>query len=102
MECGSSDNFSSHICSIVAETIDVRNYTTSFGAKNVQKTSFEAAEIMLGPWNQQCSVQTVQTDFNMIIFCLLCHMNWYFGVIIRTSLPIRTVVKFYNQTLQLR
>ena len=36
---------SRHICSTVAETIGVTNYTASFGAKNVQKTSFEAAEI---------------------------------------------------------
>ena len=31
----------------------VTNYAASFGAKNVQKTKFEAAEMMLGPWNQQ-------------------------------------------------
>ena len=37
----------------VAETIGVTNYAASFGAKNVQKTTFEAAEMMLGPWNQQ-------------------------------------------------
>ena len=46
MECG----FSRHICSTVAETIGVTNYAASFGAKNVQKTTFEAAEITLGPW----------------------------------------------------
>ena len=34
MECGFSD-------------------AASFGAKNVQKTTFEAAEMILGPWNQQ-------------------------------------------------
>ena len=33
MECGFSDIFSSHICSVVAETIGVTNYTASFGAK---------------------------------------------------------------------
>ena len=53
MECGFSDIFSRHICSTVAATIDVSNYAASFGAKNVQKTTFEAAEMMLGPWNQQ-------------------------------------------------
>ena len=53
MECGLSDIYSRHICSTVAETIGVTNYTASFGAKNVQNTTFEAAEIMLGPWNQQ-------------------------------------------------
>ena len=53
MECGLSDIFSRHICSTVAETIGVTNNAASFGAKNVQKTTFEAAEMMLGPWNQQ-------------------------------------------------
>ena len=52
-ECGFSDIFSRHICSTVAETIGVTNYAPCFGAKNVQKTTFEAAEMMLGPWNQQ-------------------------------------------------
>ena len=33
MECGFSDIFSRHICSTVAETIDVTNYAASFGAK---------------------------------------------------------------------
>ena len=53
MECGFSDIFSRHICSIVAETIGVTNYAGSFGAEIAQKTTFEAAEMMLGPWNQQ-------------------------------------------------
>ena len=48
-------HFSRHICSTVAETIGVTSYATSFGAKNVQKTTFEAAEMILGPWNQQNS-----------------------------------------------
>ena len=55
MECGFSDIFSRHICSTVTETIGVTNYAASFGAKNVQKTTSEAAEVMLGPWNQQLS-----------------------------------------------
>ena len=49
MECGFSDIFSRHICSNVAETIGVTNYAASFGAKYVQKTTFETAEMMLGP-----------------------------------------------------
>ena len=53
MECGFSDIFSRHFCSNIAETISVTNYAASFGAKNVRKTTFEAAEMMLGPWNQQ-------------------------------------------------
>ena len=55
MECGFSDIFSRHVCSTVAETIGVTNNAASFGVKNVQKTTFEAAEMMLGPWNQQRS-----------------------------------------------
>ena len=53
MECGFSDIFSRHFCSTVAETIGLTNYAASFGAKNVQKTTFEAAEMILGRWNQQ-------------------------------------------------
>ena len=54
MECGFSDISSHHICSTVAETIGVINNAASFGGKkNVQKTTFEAAEMMLGQWNQQ-------------------------------------------------
>ena len=49
MECGFPDIFSRHFCSIVAETIGVTNYEASFGAENVQKTTFKAAEMMLGP-----------------------------------------------------
>ena len=55
------------------------------------------------------TLQTMQKDYDLILFCLLCCMNWYsWGFIhtyfpIRThSLPIRRVVKFYNHTLRLR
>ena len=54
-----SDIFSRHICSTVAETIGVTNNPASFGAKNVQKTTFEAAEMILGPWNQQTCSQII-------------------------------------------
>ena len=53
MECGFPDIFSCHFHSTVAETIGLTNYKATFGAKNVQKTTFEAAEMILGPWNQQ-------------------------------------------------
>ena len=53
MECGFSDIFSRHFCSTVAKTIRLTNYAASFGAKNVQKTTFEVAEMILCPWNQQ-------------------------------------------------
>ena len=53
MECGFSDIFSRYFCSTVAETIGSTNYAASLARKNVQKTTFEAAEIILGPWNQQ-------------------------------------------------
>ena len=52
MECGFSDIFSHHISSTASETIGVTNYAACFGAKNAQKTTFEAAEMMRGPWNQ--------------------------------------------------
>ena len=66
MECVSSDIFSRHICSTVAETIGVTNYAASFGAKNVQETTFEAAEMMLCPWNQQygLSAETYSSQQN--------------------------------------
>ena len=41
------------MCSTVAETIGVTNYAASFGTKNVRKTTFEAAEMMIVPFNQQ-------------------------------------------------
>ena len=62
MECDFSDIFSRHICSTVAETIDVKNYAASFGPKNVQKTTFVAAEMILGPRNQQYT-QAIATVF---------------------------------------
>ena len=52
MECGFSDILSRHNCSTVAETIGVTNYAATLARKDVQKTTFEAAEMMLGPWNQ--------------------------------------------------
>ena len=57
MEYGFSDIFSRHICSTVAETIGVTNYAAS--SENVQKTTFEAADMMLSPRNQQklCAVK---------------------------------------------
>ena len=60
MECGFSDICSLLICCTIAKAIPVTNYAASFGAKNVQKTTFEAAEIILGPWNQQ-----VQGEFRV-------------------------------------
>ena len=51
-------HFSRHICSAVTETIRVTNYATSSGEKNVQKSKFEASEMILDPWNQQKSLKT--------------------------------------------
>ena len=54
MECGCSDIFSRHFCSTVAETIGLTNYAASFGAKKCSELAkFEAAEMILSPWNQQ-------------------------------------------------
>ena len=63
MECGFPDIFSRHIYSTVAETIVVTNY-----AANVQKITFEAAEMILGPWNQQMRItgkQQMQSKFTL-------------------------------------
>ena len=67
MECGFLDIFSRHICSIVAETIGVTNKPESFGAKNVQETTFEATEMILGPWNQQLFLYSNYCSKNCII-----------------------------------
>ena len=61
MECGFSGIFSRHFCLTVAETIGVTINPASFGAKNVQKTTFEAAETILGPWNQQLILANLPT-----------------------------------------
>ena len=49
MKCDFQTFFSRHFCSNVAETLGVTNYAASSGARNVQKTTFETAEMMLGP-----------------------------------------------------
>ena len=61
------DIFSRHICCAVIETIRVTNYATSFGAKNVQKTMFKAAEVILHPWNQQ----------NIEAHIFMCFDQWH-------------------------
>ena len=53
IERGFWDIFSRHICNAVTETIRVTNYATSFHAENVQKTKFEASEMILDTWNRQ-------------------------------------------------
>ena len=62
MECGFSDILSRHFYSTITETIGLTNYAASFGAKNVQKTTFEAAEMILGPWNQQYDSQIMNVS----------------------------------------
>ena len=47
MECGFSDNFSRHICSTIADTKGVTNYAAILARENVQKTTFEDAEMKL-------------------------------------------------------
>ena len=54
--------FAPHICSAVTKTIRVTNYATSFGAKNVQKTKFEAAEMILDRWNQQMETTEITSN----------------------------------------
>ena len=53
MEGGFSHIFSRHFSSTVAETIGLKNTQQLLTRENVQKTIFEAAEMILGPWNQQ-------------------------------------------------
>ena len=65
MECGFSDIFSRHICFTVAETIGVTNYAASFGAKNAQKTTFKATEMMLSLWNQQM-ISSIEMDISFM------------------------------------
>ena len=65
MECGFPNIFLRHICSTVAKTIGVTNYATSFGAKNVQKATFEASEMKLDPWNL-----TKTRGHSDVVFCL--------------------------------
>ena len=82
MECGFSDIFSCHICSTEAKTIGVANYAASFGAKNVQKTTFEAAKMMLGPWNQQvdCLVGNHCACLN-VVACFECEFSFSFWIL---------------------
>ena len=49
MERGFFEIFSRYICCTVTETIRVINDATSFGAKIVLKTTFEAAEFIVDP-----------------------------------------------------
>ena len=54
------------------------------------------------------TVQAMQNDFNFVIFCLSCYINWYCGGIISSSfriyihsLRIRIAVKFHKHELGL-
>ena len=51
MECGVSDIFRAILV---------------LARKNVQKTTFEAAEMMLGPWNQQNTAILVKEKLSVI------------------------------------
>ena len=71
MECGFSDISLRHIRYNVAEAIGVTNNAASFGPKNVQKTTFEPAEMMLGPWNQQSSYLLLSGSI------CICHLKLF-------------------------
>ena len=76
-------HFSRHICSTVAETIGVTNFAACFGAKNVQKTIFEAAEMVLGPWNQQLCLESQsmgQTKFRPFL-TRFSQSDWFLNVL---------------------
>ena len=67
MECGFPDIFSRHICSTVPETIGVTNYAASFGAKKCSENHIWAAELILGPRNQQKTVCALYQNDILII-----------------------------------
>ena len=56
IECGFSDIFSRHFCYTLVETIGFTTTQQVSARKNVQKTTFEAAEMILSPWNQQIAL----------------------------------------------
>ena len=60
MECGFSDIFSRHICSSQKKQWALQTTLQVLARKNVQKTTFEAAEMILGPWNQQYLVSELK------------------------------------------
>ena len=53
IERGFLDSFSRYICSAVTETIRVTTTAQVLARKDLQKAKFEAAEMILGPGNQQ-------------------------------------------------
>ena len=100
LECGFSDIFSRYFCSTVAETIGVTINPASFGAKNVQKTTFEAAEMILGPWNQQTSISLSQEIFAIDMLRVL---KWatLFGQLTLTSYFLASRVSKSNRPISL-
>ena len=53
------------------------NYAASFGAKNLQKTTSEAAEMLLGPWNQETRLwsQKIFEDIKLPVPVKSCRSN---------------------------
>ena len=58
--CGVLDIFPLHICCAMKETVEETNYATSYGTKNLQKTKFEAAEMILDSLIEHNSVMTIK------------------------------------------
>ena len=56
IECCFSDIFLRHFCSTLVETIGFTTTQEVLARKNVHKTTFEAAEMILSPWNQESLV----------------------------------------------
>ena len=59
-ECGFLDIFSRHICCIVKNNMSDKLCKQVLAGKNVQKTKFEAAEMIVDPWNQQDTFSAIQ------------------------------------------
>ena len=56
IQCGFLGHFSHHICYTVKKQYEWQTMQQVLGQKNVQKTRFEAAELIVDPWNQQGSL----------------------------------------------
>ena len=58
-------HFFAPYCSTVAEITGVTNNAARVGAKNVQKITCEAAEMMLGPWNEQICDKKIGLGYDL-------------------------------------
>ena len=104
-------HFSRHICSTVAETIGVTSYAARFGAKNFQKTTFEAVEMMLSPWNQQDMKNAIRNISSasaygvcvpQLIHYALCCSNYSYFLSLHRALVTRLLSQGYLRCVMAR